>query len=264
MPRRHILIFIAVPANATSTQRSFVSALLDPALPVPSGIAGQAEKRYAIYRNNVTVSLVRALESNFPAIRKLLGETYFAGLAREFAQHHPPTTPLLFMYGDAFATYLASQQDLENYPYLSDVAKLEQLWRLSYHEQDADPLAPETFTALDEDALMNLRLKPHPAMALLSSAFAVHSIFKANRGDETPNSIHIAQSEFVLLTRPYFEVVTQSIAEGTFVFFSKLAEGESFGNAADAAFAVDDALDLTHCISILLTSGAFQSLQNQD
>ena len=27
-------------------------------------------RRYAVYRNNVTVSLIRALEANFPAIRR--------------------------------------------------------------------------------------------------------------------------------------------------------------------------------------------------
>ena len=54
-------------------QEQFVAALFDPTAALPSGLVdpqGRAsEKRFAVYRNNVTLSLVRVIEAAFPAIR---------------------------------------------------------------------------------------------------------------------------------------------------------------------------------------------------
>jgi hypothetical protein len=144
----------------SGVEAAFAAGLLNPAAPVPPHVKGQAVRRYAVYRNNVTVGLVRALEANFPAIRRLLGEAYFAGLARAFAQAHPPRSPLLFHYGANFPAYLAAQDDLAAYPYLADVARLEQLWRRAYHAADAPTLAPEELAGLDEAAMADLRLDP--------------------------------------------------------------------------------------------------------
>ena len=52
-------------------QAAFAGALLDPRLPVPQGVvdpAGNpAPKRFAVYRNNVTVSLIEAKNPAAPA-----------------------------------------------------------------------------------------------------------------------------------------------------------------------------------------------------
>ena len=107
----------------------FAAGLLDPQHPVPLLVKGQIARRYAVYRNNVTVGLIRALEANFPVVRRLLGEEYFAGFARDFAQGHPPQSPLMFQYGADFPAVLERAEDLASYPYLADVARLEIIWR---------------------------------------------------------------------------------------------------------------------------------------
>jgi hypothetical protein len=262
---RHLPIrtSIVVLVDQTILQRDFASALLNPAMPVPKDVKGTADKRYAIYRNNVTVGLVRAMEANFPAIRKLLGAEYFVGLAREFVQAHPPRSPLMFFYGDGFADFLQLQDDLVEYPYLADVARLEQKWRLSYHEQDAPCLSSDEIAGLNETQLSDLRLTSHPAFALLESPYAVHAIFKANRRDDDLEISSLNTPEYVVITRPQFNVETQTVSKGTYVFLSLLSEGQSLGEAADKAFEVDPDLDLAHCISTFLAAGAFQPLRNQ-
>jgi hypothetical protein len=252
---------IAVPVEQTSQQSGFSAALLNPDLPIAMGIKGKAEKRYAVYRNNVTVSLVRAMEENFPAIRKLLGYEYFSGLAREFIKAHPPCSPLMFFYGSEFAMFLEMQSDLAEYPYLADVARTEQQWRLSYHEQDAPCLVPAELAGLSNDQLADLRLTPHPAFALLSSRYAVHSIFMANRSENAPQVVVVDEPEYVIIARPEFSVETRSVSLGSFTFLLSLSEGQSLGAAADRAFEVDPKLDLAICISTLLAVGAFQPIE---
>lgn len=236
----------------------FATALLQPDAALPAALRGHTPRRYAVYRNNVTVGLVRAMEANFPAIRRLLGEVYFAGLAKEFVQSHPPRSPLLFQYGDGFAAFLAEQGDLASYPYLADVARLEQHWRIAYHAADAPVLHASAFAGLDETEMLALRFTPHPAAVLLASHFAVHSIFLANRGDgETV--VNPTTHEQVLLTRPFYDVQTRTITAGQHAFFAALFSAAPLGDAAEQGFATAEDFDLADSLRLMLEAGAFQS-----
>lgn len=236
----------------------FATALLKPDSALPGALKGHTPRRFAVYRNNVTVGLVRAMEANFPAIRRLLGEVYFAGLAKEFVQSHPPRSPLLFQYGDGFAAFLAEQGDLASYSYLPDVACLEQAWRIAYHAADVPVLHASAFAGVGETEMLALRFTPHPAAILLASPFAVHSIFTANReGDGT--IVNATIPEHVLLTRPFYDVQTRVITAGQHAFFAALFSGAALGDAAEQSFATADDFDLADSLRLMLEAGAFQS-----
>lgn len=246
-------------ADAVSADGGFAAGLLNPEQPLPLAVKGHTPRRYSVYRNNVTVGLLRALESNFPAIRRLLGESYFAGLAREFVHAHPPQSPLLFLYGAAFPAFLAEQGDLLRFPYLADVARLEQQWRLSYHEADVPLLHPSTFEGMDGEAVMNLRFTPHPAAALLRSPYAVHAIFLANRDKGRGQVNDPTQAECVLVTRPFYDVHVRLLSPAQFAFLSALMAGECLGDAAEQGANADTDFDLADSIRLMLEAGTFQS-----
>ena len=67
-------------------EATFAATLLDPEKPMPDGFSetnGAARKeRFAVYRNNVVQGLIEALETRFPAVRRSVGETFFAAAAR--------------------------------------------------------------------------------------------------------------------------------------------------------------------------------------
>ncbi len=239
----------------------FSAGLLDPAHPVPSVVKGQIARRYAVYRNNVTVGLVRALEANFPVVRRLLGEEYFAGFARDFAQIQPPQSPLMFQYGAAFPKALESDADLANYPYLGDVARLEILWRESYHAADAPPLAGDALASMDPDALFKSRFTLHPATRLLQSRFAIQSIFAANVSENAEQGFDPSDPQSVMTTRPHHAVTVHAIPPDQFAFFHALKMGETLGDALDGAADLNTNFDLPGTLALLLQSGAFQSIQ---
>jgi Putative DNA-binding domain len=239
----------------------FAAGLLNPRHPVPLLVKGQIERRYAVYRNNVTVGLIRALEANFPTVRRLLGEQYFQGFARDFAQHHPPHSPLMFQYGVDFPQALENAVDLANYPYLGDIARLEILWRESY---DANPLATDALASMEPDHLFDCRLTAHPAMRLIQSRFAVHSIFAANRPGGEGQVVDLIQSQCVLITRPHYDVAVHAITPDQFEFFLALQDGLSFGDALDRAATIEPSFDISGTLALLLQSGAFQSIQQSD
>ena len=134
-------------------QAAFSAALLDPARPVPAdvvGIGGTADrKRFAVYRNNVMVGLLDALQARFPVTARLVGEEFFRAMARVYAAARQPRTPLLMHYGDDFPDFIAGFEPAASVPYLADVARVECAWSQAYH-------APEA-SALTVDALAGLR-----------------------------------------------------------------------------------------------------------
>lgn len=81
-----------------SSQSAFAAALLNPDLPCPGGLStwnGSAPAtRFAVYRNNVTVSLVDALADTFPVLQALVGEEFFRAMARVLAYHAADVDPL--------------------------------------------------------------------------------------------------------------------------------------------------------------------------
>lgn len=238
----------------------FSAGLLDPQQPVPLLIKGQTERRYAVYRNNVTVGLIRALEANFPVVRRLLGEEYFAGFARDFAQHHPPQSPLMFRYGSAFPEQLERDIDLASFPYLADIARLEILWRESYHAADSNPLAGDVLSLVDPEQLFDCRFEVHAATRIFQSHFAVYDILAANRQGGDGHVTDPQRSQCVLITRLQNDVMFHEISADQLKFFNALISGQTLGDALDQS-ALDQNFNLAEALTLMLQSGAFQNIQ---
>jgi hypothetical protein len=73
-------------APRSSYATAFASALIDPDREIPSVVAGPngkaAVKRYNVYRNNVTVSLIEALAAIYSAVQRITGVDFFRAMAR--------------------------------------------------------------------------------------------------------------------------------------------------------------------------------------
>jgi len=255
-----------MPRNDTVTQREqlgFGAALLNPDLPLPEGVIGpngkNARKRFAIYRNNVTVSLIDALADIFPAIQRLVGEGFFRDMARIYLAEEPPRSAVMFEYGGGFAAFLERFAPILDYPYLPDVARLERAWLDAYHSADAEPLRPDSLGAIPPEHLGETTFTPHPATRIVQSRFAVVSIFSASREDQPLDVIRPADSEDGLVTRPFDTVEVRQLPPGASEFFKALIAGATLGDAAAETLAEDPGFDLPAAISAMLEAGVFSA-----
>lgn len=255
------------PSNPGSVdaQIGFVTALLDPDLPVPEGIIGPrgkaAGKRFAVYRNNVTVSLVNALADIFPAVARLVGEGFFRNMARVYLAEEPPRSALLFEYGHGFPAFLETFEPVGKLSYLPDVARLERAWLDAFHAADADPLPPASLGAVAPEDLGRLCFAPHPATRIIESRFAAVSIFSASRSGQTLENIRALEEEAGLITRPGHEVQVRQLPPGAAAFFMDMIDGRPLGDAATGAFDRHPDFDLPSAISAMIESGAFVACQ---
>jgi hypothetical protein len=240
-------------------ETSFASALLDPERPVPGGIASEngatATRRFAVHRNNVVAGLVKALQTRFPAVEKIVGQEFFAAMARVFVAERPPRTPILATYGDEFAGFIAAFEPARELAYLADVARLEAARTRAYHAADAVPIEASRFAALDPEALADIRIDLHPSAETVRSSHPIVTIWAMNSGEQALLPIENWRGEDALVVRPHLDVEVRLVAPGGAAFLLALAAGRPLREAAEAAFADSPEFDLSHNIAGLIGSG---------
>lgn len=224
----------------------FTKALLNPALEVPIGLTDPqgraAPKRFAVYRNNVAVSLSKALEQGFPVVQRLVGEAFFSAMAGIFVREHPPVSPVLMLYGAAFPAFLQRFPPVHHLGYLPDVARLELALRESYHAADAIGLPVEAVAGLRVEALMSSRFILVPSVRVVPSAWPIHGIWLANTQDGPPPSM---APQDVLVLRPEFDPIPFALPQGGAQIMDALLSGIALGPALDISPETDPAAILS-------------------
>ena len=244
--------------------RAFAPALLDPDRPAPSLVSGPngkaAKKRYNVYRNNVTVSLIDALAAAFPSTMRITGADFFRAMARFHVRATPPLSPLLLEYGRDFPDFIEHYEYARPVPWLADVERIERAWLDAYHAADAEPLAPQALASIPAGRLAETVLTAHPATRIVRSRFPAVAIFAANRSDGPVGRIEATGPEDALVTRPYLDVMVRLLPPGGAVFLTSLIAGEPLGAAAAAALAESPEFDLPANIAGMLAAGVFTAI----
>jgi len=241
---------------------AFAEALADPAAPPPAfthGRAGRPDaKRFSVYRNNVAVGLIGALEARFPVCRRLVGDDFFRAMARAFVRERKPASPVLLHYGVEFPDFVAGFEPARELPYLADVARLESAWVESYHALDAAPLTLAELAATPAEQLPHLKFAFHPAARALAFAHPAASIWAAHQGDGEPQAPETWAPEAALVARPEVDVCVRILPPGGFAFACALRDGANLGQAAEALAA--EGLDpIPHLVG-LVEAGALVPL----
>lgn len=240
------------------TQSQFRAALLDPNAPSPDGLhdaqGHRAGKRFDVYRNNVTVALIEALQTGFPVVQKLLGTQNFDQLAQVFVRAHPPQSPLIMHYGAALPAFLDGFAPLAHIGYLSDVARLELALRRSYHAADPAAFDPSQLGASAPEVLMASTLTIAAPVELIPSRWPLVDIWHFNtvEGADKPR----ATPQSALITRAEFDPEPHAVGEAEAAWLAQIMSGATLAQAQETASKTDPNFDLTTVLSLLLQHNA--------
>ena len=252
-----------------SNHQIFADSLLSAKTTCPPGLTAWNQsdpgRRFAVYRNNVMVSLIDALADTCPVTQALVGEEFFRAMAAVFARANPPHSPVMAHYGAGFAAFIENFPAAAGLPYLADVARLEMLRVEAYHAADATPVSPEEIALLlsAPERLPATRFALHPSLRVLFSPCAVVSLWAAHQGEDVDAQMAEVDTqlpESALVIRVGLEVEICHVAIGTAVFVQSLHDALCFGDAVERALAADAAFDLTDALGLLLRSGAVTGL----
>lgn len=247
-----------------STQAAFAAALLDSRLSCPEGLfsanGADPASRFAVYRNNVQSSLINALAHSYPVVMQLVGDEFFRAMAGIYLLSNAPQSPLIKDYGNHFAQFIDGFEPASSVPYLADVARLEQLRTTAYHAADAQPLSHEQIGAAlaDPQTLSELTVELHPSLNLLTSAFAMVSIWAAHQQDATLAGIDLHHGQHALILRNGLDVEVFVIEPGASAFIHNLQSGQPLIQAAETA----PAFDLSQTLALLIGYNAITHLHH--
>lgn len=245
-------------------ETSIAEALLDTKRPIPAGLtaynASIPTRRFAVYRNNVVTGLVNALKHRFPVVEKIVGEEFFAAMARVFVVERPPRTPILATYGDDFAVFIAAFEPARELTYLADVARIEAARTRAYHAADATPLDAAAFASLDASTAADIRIDMHPSAEIVRSLHPIVTIWAMNAGAQELAPVENWHGEDALIARPYFDVDVRALPPGGAAFLLALAGGRSIGEAGAAALGETPKFDLTGSLAGLIGSGLVRGI----
>ena len=223
----------------------------------------QPEQRLQIHRNNTTILLTEALAATFHIVHELVGEEFFAQMARAFVRIHPPTSPCLFEYGQGFPAFLQSLAALSEMPYVADVAELEWQWNSALFAAEAKPLTAEALAAIPPEELAGHHLRPHPSVRFVTSPYPIKKIWDMHQPDADPDmGVDLNDGgDAVLIVRPHADVGIHQLSLNAYVMASRLAEGATLAEAFAILEGVESAEHLPLIFAELIATGMFEKIQ---
>ncbi len=216
-----------------------------------------AARHLQVYRHNTFANLTDALAADFPVVRRLVGEGFFAYAADSYIRRHPPRSGNLHDFGDGtepraagqgcpgcgfggdFAGFLATFPAAQTLPYLPDVARLEWAWQEAYHAGEAAPLSLDALAAVAPEHYGSLVFRLHPSARLLASDYPLLRIWQVNQPDfEGDPAVDLAEGTVrLLVVRRGLDVEIEPLTPSEYVWLAALAAGRPLAAATEAALA---------------------------
>lgn len=220
-----------------------------------------AQPAFAVYRNTVMKGRVDALEANFPAVARLVGEEWFRAAARIYVGQRPPPLPIMSLYGEDFDRFLAGFEPARALPFLAPVARMDRMWSEAAAAADRHPLEPDMLRA--PMAPERSRAILHPSARFAWFETTAPAIWLDARGytAEAEQLSFEEQGEGLLLVRPRETVDAMALTAGGFAFLAACAARSTLAAAAAEAVDVEPGLDLAALVSGLLGIGAFTAIE---
>jgi hypothetical protein len=244
-------------------QDAFAAALLAPA--PASGLPGiSSQPGFAVYRNTVMKGCIDALQANYPAVARLVGEEWFRAAAAVYARASLPRHPSLLDYGGGFAEFLAGFAPAAELPYLADVARLDRFWTEAHTARDEEPISAAAVASLSRDELARTALRPHASARWAwfgeQPAYTIWQLNHVAPDEAAATGTPLEwRGEGALILRPHASVQHIELDAAGCAFLDACAKGSDLATAALEALAREPRADLAQLMQRLLEAGAFGS-----
>jgi hypothetical protein len=205
-----------------------------------------AFERLEVYNRQYWFRLFDALETDFPALTKLVGDSRFRDLAEAYLSEYQSTSYTLRNLGSRMTDFLtAHPQHAGEHPEAAiDISKLEWAYVEAFDAAELPPATPEEFASAGEQA--KLRLQPHIYFVDLRTSVDEFTAKAHGLDFERRDKKHrrFGKDRFKRVTETFTvavyrknDQVAQLPLEGEAVTLLKaIADGKPLGEALETAF----------------------------
>ena len=230
-----------------------------------------ARERLAVYRRTIHANYRNALTATYPAVRRIVGATFFLTAVDEYVEAHPSRSGDLNEYGDAFGDFLGRYPKAAELPYLPDVARLE--WAIDEANRAADsPFAPDRvlgeLSRSPADELPHLRLRVEPSCRLHCSAFPLLRIWQVNAPDHVGDLTvdFAAGPDHLRIRRTQGDsrdgIAIERLGKSDFHWLAALAAGATLAEAIEQALNADATFDLQAALRRFVGDGTIGGIKS--
>ena len=224
-------------------QEDFQAFMLRGAPDIESQVVGTARvpvaTRLAIYGEGYGSRLIEVLESNYPALARLLGPEDFAALGLAYVRAHDSHFRSVRYYGNELADFLAAEPQYAEVPVLSELARWEWAMTEAFDAADAVPIDPGAFASVPPEHWSGLRFELHPSVRQLALYWNVPQIWKALTGggeERVPPAVE-RQPTVWMLWRQDLQTYFRSLQAAEATALDIVRGGGSFGGICAALVA---------------------------
>lgn len=144
------------------------------------------EIRLGIYENAYRARLHEALITTYPALQSYLGDEQFEELCFAYIDTYPSEFRSIRWFGDKLANFMSTNLPYQEFPYLSELAKLEWTMSLVFDAVNAPVLQLEDMQNVSPEAWGTMRLQIHPSAHRLSFSWNTVQIWQATDEQRPP------------------------------------------------------------------------------
>ncbi len=227
-------------------QQSLISAIFPSA---DNDVIDEFDPRgMAIYRNNLLATAQQALAISFPTVLTLIGEGLFNYASRELLISSPPKHGDWALWGDDFPTLLSNLVQLSDYPFVADIAQVDQLRQQSMRAKDSviDQASLQLLATHDIDEIY---IELTTSQFGLNSDYPVIEFWLSHQQrvvSDTAEELNqkfiqqsldkLVQGDFsqkVLIYRPYYNAEIRELSASEYAWLTLIEQGLSIGKALD-------------------------------
>lgn len=203
----------------------------------------RAPSDLGVYPMAWRMNAYRALSITYPTVVSLLGEDTFHVLIAMYVKQYPGAHSDWGTWGRSLPTWLAQQAELDAYPYLPDVAKLDWLCHTTERAPDGQ-LDMASLMSLGTQPLSQVFLTLAAGVQVMSSIFPIAQIWMGHHGPEheradwmeqASQALALEATQYVLVHRQPWRATPRVVTRADHVFLSAVMSGLTLERALDLA-----------------------------
>lgn len=185
-----------------------------------------AKKRLGIYYDAYRLRIIGVLGSDYPNLKKYLGDDLFEHTARTYITQYPSRYPNMRWVGQHMAEHLA--KTLPQHPIAAEFARFEWALGIAFDAEDTPVLQLQDLTEIPPENWGSVMLKTHPSAQLLAFQYNTIACWQALNHDEVPPKAH-KMNVPVLVWRKGLDSHYRSLEHLEMLALEKVMKGITFG-----------------------------------
>jgi putative DNA-binding protein len=203
---------------------------------LPSRSLRPAE-RVAVYQGMYLLRMEEALESDYPALKHLLGASRFSALVRDYVAAYPSVTYTLNRLGDHMPDFVAKWKGASRPAVAHDLARLELAMTEVFDADETPPLSEAEIAAVAPEAWERARLTPVAAFRLLSFRYPVNAYFQSVRDESHDHPPLTRKDTYLAIYRRDYTIWRHDLSRPAHDLLADLVAGKPLGKAVASALA---------------------------